>query len=250
MKHKKQNKKVFNNESNLSLRFSPTAWAKLLHFRSQTDNEVAGFGITGKDDLLFVKEFAVIKQTVSSVTVKFDDTAIADYFDQQVDLGRKPQQFARIWLHTHPFDSPFPSQTDINTFERVFGSCQWAVMFILAEDGNSYANLRFNIGPKGQILIPTEVDFDCEFTESRQNQWDKEYKEKVNIKKVFTGKDNKQTKEDLFGGIEESQTDELALPEDIIAQLEDMEPAERQFVLDELACRDDLWTDPESEVII
>jgi proteasome lid subunit RPN8/RPN11 len=251
MQNNKQNKKVINNESNLSLRFSPDAWAKLLYFRSKTDNEVGGFGITDKDDLLFVREFAVIKQTVSSVTVKFDDTAIADFFEDQVDSGRTPEQFSRIWLHTHPFDSPYPSQTDINTFERVFGKCSWAVMFILAEDNNTYANLRFNTGPKAEIRIPTEIDFDSEFTESRHKDWDKEYDKKVNIKQVFTGKTKQQKRVDLFGGIEQdSPTAALALPEDIIAQLEDMEPAERQFVLDELACREDLWTDNESEVII
>ena len=80
----------------LALRFSPTAWAKLLYFRDKTDNEVGGFGITQLDDLLFVIDFVTIKQEVTGVSVKFDDEAVADYFDAQVDLGRKPEQFARI----------------------------------------------------------------------------------------------------------------------------------------------------------
>ena len=94
------------------LRFSPTTWAKLLFMRDLTDNEVAGFGVTDADDLLFVKEFVIIKQQVTCVSFIFDDQAVADFFEEQVDLGRKPEQFARIWLHSHPGDSPQPSTTD------------------------------------------------------------------------------------------------------------------------------------------
>ena len=83
----------------LTLRFSPTAWAKLLYFRDQSDNEVGGFGITDPDDLLFVQDVVAVKQEVTSISVKFDDEAVSKFFDEQVDLGRKPEQFARLWLH-------------------------------------------------------------------------------------------------------------------------------------------------------
>ena len=39
------------------LRFSPTAWAKLLFFRDRGDCEIGGFGITGADDLLRIEDF-------------------------------------------------------------------------------------------------------------------------------------------------------------------------------------------------
>ena len=105
----------------LALRFSPTAWAKLLHFRDKSDNEVGGFGIAEPDDLLFVKEFITVKQEVSVVSVKFDDEAVADLFEDQVDLGRKPEEFARIWLHSHPGDSPEPSAIDEDSAPDVSG---------------------------------------------------------------------------------------------------------------------------------
>jgi hypothetical protein len=98
------------------LRFSPTAWAKLLYFRDRSDNEVGGFGITEPDDLLYVREFITVKQEVSIVSVEFDDEAVADFFDTQVDLGRQPEQFGRVWLHSHPGDSPQPSDIDEETF--------------------------------------------------------------------------------------------------------------------------------------
>ena len=42
-----------------SLRFTPTAWAKLLFLRDYGDTEVAGFGIAETDDLLLVTDIAL-----------------------------------------------------------------------------------------------------------------------------------------------------------------------------------------------
>ncbi len=105
----------------------------------------------------------------------FDDAAVADFFEAQVDTGRKPEQFARIWLHTHPGDSPTPSGTDEHTFIDVFGRCDWAVMFVLAQEGKTYARLRFNVGPGGDVLIPTEFDFARPFAGSDHAAWVAEY---------------------------------------------------------------------------
>jgi len=226
----------------LALRFSPTAWAKLLYFRDKSDNEIGGFGITEPDDLLFVREFITVKQEVSCVSVRFDDEAVADFFDTQVDLGRKPEQFARIWLHSHPGDSPGPSATDEETFQRVFGGCQWVVMFILAQNGKTYARLSFNVGPGGQVLIPTEVDYSEDFSGSDRQLWDTEYAANIDAFDWLKGEPCKQTaaaRNELSG---------YALPYDFINEFEKMEPAERQFILNELAERPELWNE-EQEVM-
>ena len=110
------------------LRFSPTAWAKLLFFRDRGETEISGFGITDHDDLLYVTEFLTIKQDTTIASISLDDEAVADFFESQVEAGRQPQQFFRIWCHSHPGDSPEPSGTDHETFHRVFGRCDWAVM--------------------------------------------------------------------------------------------------------------------------
>ena len=89
-----------------TLRFSPYAWAKLLFLRDCGDCEVGGFGITGEDDLLLIEDVRLVRQYSTPVSVRFDDTAVADFFDEQVDRGRRPEQFARVWLHTHPGNSP------------------------------------------------------------------------------------------------------------------------------------------------
>ena len=127
-----------------TLRYSPAAWAKLLYFRDKSDNEVGEFGITEPDDLLYVKEFVTVKKDVIPISVKFDDESVANYFEDQVDLSRKPEQFARIWLRSHLGDSPEPSIIDDETFERVFENCEWAVLFVVAQNNKTYAKLSFN----------------------------------------------------------------------------------------------------------
>lgn len=163
----------------LAIRFSPTAWAKLLFFRDHSSNEIGGFGISDPDDLLYIREFMTIKQDVSMVSVRFQDTAIADYFDDQVTLGRKPEQFARHWLHTHPEGISTPSQTDEETFARVFGQCQWAVIFILSQDNQTYARISFNVGPGGQVLIPVQVDYSKPFEAADPLIWEQEFKQNI-----------------------------------------------------------------------
>jgi proteasome lid subunit RPN8/RPN11 len=219
----------------LALRFSPTAWAKLLYFRDKSDNEVGGFGITDPDDLLFIREFITVKQEVTDVSVKFDDEAVADFFDAQVDLDRKPEQFARIWLHSHPGNSPAPSTIDEETFARVFGNCQWAVLFIVGRGNNTYARLCFNVGPGGQVLIPTVIDYSRDFGASNHELWDVEHA--ANVKAVEWLNDQKVQSD----GIDKHDLNSFALPHDFLDEFERMQPQERQFILDELADRPDLW---------
>jgi proteasome lid subunit RPN8/RPN11 len=241
-KHKQQRsgwRAEKNDEEGVALRFSPTAWAKLLYFRDKSENEVGGFGISDPDDLLFVREFVTVKQEVTCISVKFDDLAVADFFDTQVDLGRKPEQFARIWLHSHPGDSPEPSAIDDDTFGRVFGNCQWAVLFVVAQDNRTYAKLRFNVGPGGHVLIPTEIDYSEYFGPSDHDLWDTEYAADVKAVEWLAGRSDAERSP---GG---NDLSDYALPYDFLDEFESMEPQERQFILDELAERPELWDEKE-----
>jgi hypothetical protein len=167
------------------LQFSPIAWAKLQWFCQHGETEIGGFAVSDPADPLYIIEFVTVKQDADWVSVKFDDTAVADFFDGQVDLGRRPEQFARAWCHTHPGDSPTPSGTDEETFARVFGSSDWAIMFVLARTGKTYARLRFNVGPGGHGEIPVEVDWSRPFTGTDHAAWLAEYE--ANIKPNLTG---------------------------------------------------------------
>ena len=129
------------------LRFSPLAWLKLQMFLHAGETEVGGFGISRENDLLHVEDFVTVRQQTSAASVEFDDGAVADYFDACVDQRLKPQQFGRIWLHTHPGSSPQPSGTDEQTFERVFGRCDWSIMFIIGRTGRTYGRAHFSGRP-------------------------------------------------------------------------------------------------------
>ena len=155
---------------------TPYAWAKLLYLRDLGNTEVGGFGISSADDLLLVEDICLIKQSCTEVTVRFDDQAVADFFDTQVDAGLPPQRFARIWVHTHPGKSAHPSKTDEETFARCFGNADWALMFILARGGQTYARLRLNAGPGGELELPVEVDFAQSFPAAAPADWEQEYR--------------------------------------------------------------------------
>ena len=147
-----------------TLTFSPLAWLKLQFFCHAGETEVGGFGVCGgggdgSDNPLYVSDFVTVVQRTTGVTVRFDDDAVADYFDRQFDAGLVPSRFARIWLHTHPGDSSQPSLTDEETFERVFGGCDWAVMFIVSRTGRTYARLRLSAGPGAELPLAVAVDW-------------------------------------------------------------------------------------------
>jgi len=120
-----------------------------------------------------------VDQNCTGVTLAFDDQAVADFFDQQVDRRLRPEQFARIWVHTHPGKSAEPSFVDEETFERVFGRTQWAVMFILARGGETYCRLQFHVGPGGAVELPVEMEYCQPFAASDQAAWEVEYLAKV-----------------------------------------------------------------------
>jgi proteasome lid subunit RPN8/RPN11 len=161
------------------LRLTPYAWAKLLYLRDLWETEVGGFGVSRPEDLLLVDDVHLVRQACTAVSVKFDDQSVADYFDDQVDQGRSPEEFARIWIHTHPGDSPYPSCTDEETFARCFGSADWAVMFIAASGGQTYARLRLGSGPGGEFVLPVEIDFQQAFPAADPPAWEVEYVQMV-----------------------------------------------------------------------
>ena len=127
----------------------------------------------------------LVAQRCTAVSVEFDDTAVADHFDQCVDEGRAPEQFARIWIHTHPGDCALPSSTDEDTFARCFGQADWAVMFILADGGATYARLQFNVGPTVSVRLHVEVEFEPEFAAAEPDVWDAEYEDCVSARDPF-----------------------------------------------------------------
>ena len=179
-----------NRTARQKLRFTPTAWAKLLFLRDAGPTEVGMFGISSPDDLLLVNDVALVRQHCTAVTTAFDDTSVADFLDVQIDLGRSPQECCRIWLHTHPGDCPHPSGTDEETFADAFGGPDWSVLFIIARGGQTYCRMQTNAGPGMRRRIGVEVDFDTYFDGSDHDAWAAEYADNVLIEDPFRGTTN------------------------------------------------------------
>jgi len=203
------------------------------------DTEIGGFGIALADDLLLVEDFVTVKQEASVVSVSFDDASVADLFDDQVDAGRRPEQFARIWLHTHPGDSSEPSGTDEETFQRVFGKCQWAVMFILARGGRTYARLRYNIGPGARVEIPVSVDYSSPFGPSDHEAWRAEYHSNVKVDPDFLSVQHVRSTGQVRRGIHSVS------PDNWWEDLDLLDPWDREAVMDELALDHGFWEEEE-----
>jgi hypothetical protein len=137
------------------------------------DTEVGGFGVAAEDDLLYVEDVVLVKQSCTPVSVCFEDESVADYFDMPRPTAAARRSAAPGSGSTRtPAGPQQPSTTDEDTFARVFGECEWAVMFIIAEYGETYARLAFHSGPGGSLKIPVEVDFQPPFAASDEEAWE------------------------------------------------------------------------------
>lgn len=172
------------------LTFAPLAWLKLQFFCHVGPTEVGGFGIAAKDDPLYVEDFVTVRQDVTQTTVRFDDNAVADFFDGCVDRGLPVERFGRLWCHTHPWASVTPSNMDEETFAGCFGHCHWSVMFILGRTGLTYARLALRVGPGAEIELPVTVDWsawpDCLAAGSGQwethlQRWQAEFNDHIHL---------------------------------------------------------------------
>lgn len=162
-----------------SLTFAPTAWAKIQYFlRNGNDVEISGFGISRKDDLLVVEDFALLKQESQTAFVTLDDEAIANHVEDCLDKGISPDRCARIWIHTHPGMSTTPSSHDWKIFRDVFGRSEWAVMCILTETGAS-AHLSLSKPFKMEIGISALPDYGVPIEAIDYEALAREYKEKI-----------------------------------------------------------------------
>jgi len=158
----------------MKLTFTPYAWVKLQYLCHLGDTEVGAFAQTDPKDPLLVVDLHMPKQTCSQVTVDFDDESIADYFDRMVDAGHHPRNFSRIWVHTHPGESPNPSGTDETTFKKAFGKCDVRIMFILAKGGSTFCRLTTTTesGFTQSTNLPVVVDWEDMVYDDRLHDFD------------------------------------------------------------------------------
>lgn len=163
------------------LEFTPYAWAKLLYFRDLHDNEISGFGLTLEDYPLVVVDILLVPQVCSMCLTTPISSEKGDFFMRMAEAGHHPQQFGRIWIHTHPGIGPEPSGTDVDTFMDAFRYPDWSVMFILDTSDTSYCKLQFTAGPRCVVKIPVKITWDFEFEATNYELWQDEYEKNVTI---------------------------------------------------------------------
>ena len=98
------------------------------------------------------------------------------------------------------------------------------------------------MGPGADVSIPVQIDYGQPFGPSDQQAWEDEYQ--ANIKattRVMTPGTDKDNGSDLA----QMGLAEYSIPGDWLEEFEAMEPAERRYLLDELAGRPDLWEERE-----
>jgi len=176
------------------LRFTPHSWAKMLYFRDIGPTEVGGYGICETEDPLLVTDICLIKQECTPCTIDFDKQDMADFMEKMTDKGLSPWMHQNIFWHTHPGNCAKPSGTDEQNFDKAFSHPHWAIFFILAKQGDTYARLRYNVGPGTEVLLDYCVDYSIPFVGSNHQEWDKEYKDKVTKTKPIIIINNKNSK--------------------------------------------------------
>lgn len=174
----------FSKHSETCLRFSPYAWAKLQFLCHSIPTEVGAMGITAAGDPLLVMDMYLPKQVVNEASNKFDDDDLDDMMFALSEQGHNPINVSRVWIHTHPGNSAAPSSTDWNTFEATFSKYNWAIMFILAEGGETSCWYNSKGDPEKRLpgfsgFIDVDVDWHLSFEGSDVNKWKAEIEEKV-----------------------------------------------------------------------
>jgi len=162
-----------------TLRLTPYAYAKLIWMRDKGDTEVAGYATTATNDPLLVTDFRLIKQECTEASFEFDPNDIAKDVENMLDKELAPWQTHNILIHTHPGNSADPSIVDENNFRNSFANPDWAIMFIIANDGSTYCRIKANVGPGVERQLGVSIDWKAHFCESNVQAWEDEYKLKV-----------------------------------------------------------------------
>jgi proteasome lid subunit RPN8/RPN11 len=174
------------------LKFWPSAFAKLMHWRSNADNiEISGFGISEREDLLSIQDFKLVDQVCSAASTKMDDDGLGEYFDDMVDQGYSARECLRIWIHTHPGFSTTPSGKDEETFATRLKDAEWGVMCIVSDEKHVYTRLFTRKPVEFEIDIPTMIDWTKPIEPIDYEELNAEYKEKV----------TKETYSTYYGGV-------------------------------------------------
>lgn len=123
------------------------------------NTEVSALGIcTG--NTLNVTDLLIPKQNCSVGHTEMDDEDVANETVRlAVEEKIEPLFCNRIWIHTHPGNSPSPSGKDWETFSHLVDCGGWAVMLIFAKDSSYFCRLGYKMGDRKQMVeVPVRMN--------------------------------------------------------------------------------------------
>jgi proteasome lid subunit RPN8/RPN11 len=120
--------------------------------------EVSLYGITESNSLV-IKDFWIPYQFGTAVTTEFDEEKKVEEVDKLIQKGLDPNNFLKIWVHTHPKMSPNPSGTDIQTFKTKFNNLNWSIRLILGQNKQMTVKYQQNSPIPLELDLKTEIDF-------------------------------------------------------------------------------------------
>lgn len=176
--------------SDLAVTITPYAWQKLRYMRDKSSNEIGFFAITDKDNPLAIVDIFALKQEVSVASVEFDGEDIIRFYLKCDEKGWIPAQYTRIWVHTHPGNSATPSGVDEDTFTKVWGNSDWAVMIVVGRDDTTTVKLRYNVGIPADFPLKLRLDYTRPFPASDMAAWDQEFTENVHTRQYAIANQN------------------------------------------------------------
>lgn len=154
--------------------FSEEALEKLAWFRDNGAVEVGALCQTREDDPLYVEKLHFVKQESTAGSTEFDEDAQHNLVVDMDEAGVSPENYLRIWVHTHPGSSATPSSTDWETFDEVFGLMPWSIMAILSKSAANSMYCLFRAEDEA-IHIPVVIDT----PEVNREEWEAEYREAI-----------------------------------------------------------------------
>lgn len=169
---------------------SPEAWVHWQVLCHAGSTEVAAFGVTSEHDPLYVERLWVPKQECTAAFCETEEGQFNDLLDWALDNQIAPSRVGRVWLHTHPGDSPGPSGTDEKTFETDFGGPDVAFMLILARGGQTSCRARFKSLKGATVEVPLAIrwsEVHKQFglpSDAQKAAWLEEYAQKVTATRV------------------------------------------------------------------
>lgn len=176
-----------------SLRFSPTAWAKLLCWRDMQPCQVGAWGTSLGIAPLFVDDVHLTRQVSSplGVTIEHpcgtsgdDPSVVGDPFPPSA-TARVPPPLRRIWIQLQVESSSQPSAADERTFRQALGDVEWGVLCILSRHDVPYARLQFFGSPGGTCLLQVGLQFGRPFAGTDYAAWENEYLTNVTLRRPF-----------------------------------------------------------------